>query len=346
LVLATAAAMASVLGCVATPPRSVGAESPLGDDDDCAFPGLDELATSPCGRTPSSTLTPSEDEAASSLEAAEVDDVGGEVSSMPSAVTGSSLEAAEVDDVGGEVLSMPSAVSMASAAQEAEVTASTAKEPRSPRVAEQQRGELIDDGRREALLPTATDGGRAGSAEEPQAAVQHAAEVVRLRDAAAAARRIFSEELSELRAENERLRAAQVAAEREVARLRRRADADRCEIEELRAQVDAGLRAASGKADSPHSGAWERPRSRAQAAAGCGKARAPPGGGGEDLAEASLAKRLAALELMALRSAASGEERARLRRRLQLKWHPDKNAHNAEFATRVLQEMQRQPEWR
>merc|ERR1712203_1178001 len=55
--------------------------------------------------------------------------------------------------------------------------------------------------------------------------------------------------------------------------------------------------------------------------------------------DCKLAKRLAAIELESL-TGIVGEERAKLRRRLQLKWHPDKNAHNSEFATMVLQEMQ------
>eukprot|EP00812_Abedinium_dasypus_P012335 NODE_5859_length_549_cov_148.400810.p3 GENE.NODE_5859_length_549_cov_148.400810~~NODE_5859_length_549_cov_148.400810.p3 ORF type:complete len:129 (-),score=25.06 NODE_5859_length_549_cov_148.400810:91-477(-) len=59
-----------------------------------------------------------------------------------------------------------------------------------------------------------------------------------------------------------------------------------------------------------------------------------------------LVKRLADMELEALAVVGNEEEeRVRARRRLQAKWHPDKNSHNAAFATRVLQEMQRRPEW-
>eukprot|EP00928_Gymnodinium_smaydae_P065372 TRINITY_DN4852_c0_g1_i1.p1 TRINITY_DN4852_c0_g1~~TRINITY_DN4852_c0_g1_i1.p1 ORF type:complete len:363 (-),score=106.71 TRINITY_DN4852_c0_g1_i1:177-1208(-) len=58
-----------------------------------------------------------------------------------------------------------------------------------------------------------------------------------------------------------------------------------------------------------------------------------------------LAKHMAMIEVGALRAQMSAEERGRMRRRLQAKWHPDKNAHSPEFATVVLQELQQLPEW-
>eukprot|EP00929_Paragymnodinium_shiwhaense_P033464 TRINITY_DN18373_c0_g2_i1.p1 TRINITY_DN18373_c0_g2~~TRINITY_DN18373_c0_g2_i1.p1 ORF type:complete len:607 (-),score=170.07 TRINITY_DN18373_c0_g2_i1:231-2051(-) len=61
--------------------------------------------------------------------------------------------------------------------------------------------------------------------------------------------------------------------------------------------------------------------------------------------EEALAKHMAAMELQAFAGIRDEEERGQLKKRLQMKWHPDKNGHNSSFATRVLQEMQRMPAW-
>eukprot|EP00931_Biecheleriopsis_adriatica_P058743 TRINITY_DN3504_c0_g2_i1.p1 TRINITY_DN3504_c0_g2~~TRINITY_DN3504_c0_g2_i1.p1 ORF type:complete len:345 (+),score=76.52 TRINITY_DN3504_c0_g2_i1:53-1036(+) len=162
-----------------------------------------------------------------------------------------------------------------------------------------------------------------------------AAQVTRLRDAAAAAMRASCEELAVLRAENERLRVAERAATSEVDRLRRRLDAQRQEIESLHSQLDRQRqwhrRARTGSSQT---------QSASQFGGYANENDAPS----TSLAENMLAEQLAQIELAALGSA-QGEERRRLRKTLQLKWHPDKNAYNTEFATRVLQEMQRRPEW-
>lgn len=60
--------------------------------------------------------------------------------------------------------------------------------------------------------------------------------------------------------------------------------------------------------------------------------------------EAQLAARVADLELLPLKAAGPGDGKAEIKRRLLLKWHPDKCANQA-FATRVLQEMMRSRDW-
>jgi len=57
----------------------------------------------------------------------------------------------------------------------------------------------------------------------------------------------------------------------------------------------------------------------------------------------ALAPSIAMLEVQALRTA-NAESLAQLKRRLQLKWHPDKCV-NAALATCVMQELQQRPEW-
>lgn len=59
-----------------------------------------------------------------------------------------------------------------------------------------------------------------------------------------------------------------------------------------------------------------------------------------------LAKRVAEVEAAPLKRS-SVEERASLRRKLLLKWHPDKqpSLEHAELATRVMQELQQRPDW-
>lgn len=55
---------------------------------------------------------------------------------------------------------------------------------------------------------------------------------------------------------------------------------------------------------------------------------------------------LATLELRQL-SKVSQQERTAAKRRLLLRWHPDKNGSGGggELATRLMQEMQKRPEW-
>eukprot|EP00441_Pelagodinium_beii_P026397 CAMPEP_0197664172 /NCGR_PEP_ID=MMETSP1338-20131121/58473_1 /TAXON_ID=43686 ORGANISM="Pelagodinium beii, Strain RCC1491" /NCGR_SAMPLE_ID=MMETSP1338 /ASSEMBLY_ACC=CAM_ASM_000754 /LENGTH=276 /DNA_ID=CAMNT_0043242753 /DNA_START=56 /DNA_END=886 /DNA_ORIENTATION=+ len=156
-----------------------------------------------------------------------------------------------------------------------------------------------------------------------------AAEVARLRAAADAAMLVGFEEIAALRAENSTLRASQQFASEEVVRLRRKLAAHQEEICSLRSLLDT-----------------KRQRARqTQACSGYGDENAVPvTAPNSSLAQDQLAHQLAVMEIGAL-SACAEEERQRLRRQLQLKWHPDKNAHNAAFATRVLQEMQRRPEW-
>lgn len=58
----------------------------------------------------------------------------------------------------------------------------------------------------------------------------------------------------------------------------------------------------------------------------------------------ALAPVIARLELEAL-AQVDGEEHAKLKRKLQLKWHPDK-CINSTLATCVMQELQQRPEWK
>mmetsp|Transcript_157705 Transcript_157705/g.294151 ORF Transcript_157705/g.294151 Transcript_157705/m.294151 type:complete len:290 (-) Transcript_157705:132-1001(-) len=59
-----------------------------------------------------------------------------------------------------------------------------------------------------------------------------------------------------------------------------------------------------------------------------------------------LAKRVAEVEAAPLKRSSEGD-RAVLRRKLLLKWHPDKqpSTEHAELATRVMQELQQRPDW-
>eukprot|EP00811_Abedinium_folium_P035696 NODE_8469_length_1494_cov_2.599122.p1 GENE.NODE_8469_length_1494_cov_2.599122~~NODE_8469_length_1494_cov_2.599122.p1 ORF type:complete len:475 (-),score=105.54 NODE_8469_length_1494_cov_2.599122:44-1468(-) len=194
-----------------------------------------------------------------------------------------------------------------------------------------------------------------------RAAMAHDAEVLRLRDDVATARHACSEELAALRAESLQLRGAQQATEREAGTLRRRAEADRCEIADLRAELDAertrsaalasrlaGATGCGGNAgrtkSDPAPAAGSSPGSTRKRACRPPPCQSETDGLGSD--GDALVTRLAEMELGALAAAGEEEEeRVRARRRLQAKWHPDKNSHNAAFATRVLHEMQRRPEW-
>lgn len=124
-------------------------------------------------------------------------------------------------------------------------------------------------------------------------------------------------EVQALREEAQRLRSAEAAAVREAARLRRRVDGDAIEVEELRARLDT-----------------ERRLREASSASSM------------DACDDRLVKRLAAIELTALAGIEGADDRAKIRRRLQLRWHPDKNAHCVDFSKNVLQEMQKLPQWR
>lgn len=88
-----------------------------------------------------------------------------------------------------------------------------------------------------------------------------------------------------------------------------------------------------------------RQQSRAQAMTPPPPPAAPPSEaqrGGADMACA-----IAEFEAAPLRRCPSAEERAALRKRLLLKWHPDKqpSAEHAEHAKRVMQELQNLPDW-
>ncbi|CAE8609153.1 unnamed protein product [Polarella glacialis] len=200
--------------------------------------------------------------------------------------------------------------------------------------------DVEDDSPGEIVLRAADCGSRSSGCRSGST-VAREAEVARLRDAAAAAMRLSCEEIAALRAENERLRVTQQSAESEVARLQRKLETQQLESDALRRQLDADRRrharaAGAGQAQSGASGGRQF---------GYGDENKAPRIGCAGSEEELLAKQLASMELLALASAVQGEDRARQRKRLQLKWHPDKNVHNAAFATRVLQEMQRQPEW-
>merc|ERR1712150_25711 len=71
---------------------------------------------------------------------------------------------------------------------------------------------------------------------------------------------------------------------------------------------------------------------------------------GAFLAQAKLEDIVSALVTLELQqlSACSPQERTLTKRRLMLKWHPDKNNVSGgcgDLATRVMQEMQCRPEW-
>jgi len=61
--------------------------------------------------------------------------------------------------------------------------------------------------------------------------------------------------------------------------------------------------------------------------------------------EEQVVRGLVDMELQALRAAKDGESKTGLKKRLLLKWHPDKCV-NTTLATRVLQEMQTRREWK
>jgi len=164
-------------------------------------------------------------------------------------------------------------------------------------------------------------------------------------------------ELAALRPEVALLREARAAAERETIRLQRRAEGDQKIIEDLRSSLAVELRRSatlktelarerSGGGAPDRGSTFESPCSTRKRSAGCGKSLSSSCSVLSEEDDA-MAVRLAEIELRALdRRLVDGDEaRSRFRRRLQMKWHPDKNAHNLSLATRVLQEMQCQPEW-
>merc|ERR1712137_1216860 len=161
-----------------------------------------------------------------------------------------------------------------------------------------------------------------------------------------------SEEVSALRVENQEL-------QREVEKLRSDGEADKCEMANLLAQLESERRR-SAELTNQLAADIGRTRSRTSmyhsyASPVCGRKRSQRpwiscdddvfGTKNSGCKDEKTAKLLADIEIEALSAADEGEEHARIRRRLQMKWHPDKNSHNTEFATRVLQEMQQRPEW-
>lgn len=185
------------------------------------------------------------------------------------------------------------------------------------------------------------------------------------------------------REEVERLGHVAKAAREEAESLRLRAETDRRELQALRDRLDeeAGLAVERERAlfaqrehemelrkrfvqqlgqSADLQGALEAERvlrrraERAEAVAKSYAAHRDRGACGATEAPLSTAllseqqsfiRRLVAIEAEALQGVSSDEERARARRRMLAKWHPDKNAHSAEFATQVLQELQRHPGW-
>lgn len=154
------------------------------------------------------------------------------------------------------------------------------------------------------------------------------------------------EELNGLREENDSLRDMLEASQREVARLRRRAEADQEEIREYREYLDVErCRCTALEEELLRRGG---PRAKTDTLRGSlGKRKLAPGleTAARPGDENDLAKSIVAMELKAFESVEGEEDRARLRRQIQMKWHPDKNSHNADFATRVLQEMNWQAQW-
>lgn len=191
-------------------------------------------------------------------------------------------------------------------------------------------------------VPGATAGSPRGGSppevvERPAVAPQQSAgacEEAADRSSAAAAEPLAAEgsprtarpEVVTLRAELESHRAARVEAEREAERLRRRVGRGEAEAAALREELDGSHRRAAVLASE-----LEVERKRAAAVR-------------REHGASELVKRLAEMEVEGLLSA-DLQERARLRRRLLHKWHPDRNL-NVALATRVMQELQRMPEWR
>jgi len=178
-----------------------------------------------------------------------------------------------------------------------------------------------------------------------------AAEVERLRAAAATAMQASCDEIAMLRAENAALRQGRTTLQEQALRLR----SENIALRQGRASLQTQALRLQGQLEAQQAeivtlrrrlaGRLRDPLEEARCGSPGQENRAPAGPTSFGLAsEEVLAKQLAQMETAALADLA-GEERARLRRQLQLKWHPDKNAHNAAFATRVLQELQRQGEW-
>jgi len=179
-----------------------------------------------------------------------------------------------------------------------------------------------------------------------------AAELERLRAAAATAMQASCQEIAALRAENAALQQGRTTLQAHALRLRSENIAlrqGRTTLQTQALRLQGQLEAQQAEIVALRRRLAERAQDPVEEAR-CGlpgqENRAPAGLSSFDLAsEEMLARQLAQMETAALADLA-GEERARIRRQLQLKWHPDKNSHNAAFATRVLQELQRQDEWK
>eukprot|EP00930_Biecheleria_cincta_P027225 TRINITY_DN19118_c0_g1_i1.p1 TRINITY_DN19118_c0_g1~~TRINITY_DN19118_c0_g1_i1.p1 ORF type:complete len:332 (+),score=84.45 TRINITY_DN19118_c0_g1_i1:37-1032(+) len=178
-----------------------------------------------------------------------------------------------------------------------------------------------------------------------------AVELERLRAAAATAMQASCQEIAALRAENAALQQSRTTLQAQALRLR----SENISLRQGRAALQTQALRLQGQLEAQQAEIVALRRRQAERArdpveeARCDwpgqENRAPAGLNSFALAsEEMLARQLAQMETAALADLA-GEERARLRRQLQLKWHPDKNSHNAAFATRVLQELHRQGDW-
>lgn len=159
------------------------------------------------------------------------------------------------------------------------------------------------------------------------------------------------EDLKRLREELERLRAIKRAADAEASDLTQKSMDAQEETESLQKRYAAQIQKTMELKET-----FKEQREltrKAEESAGFGKRSIEDGGralGGEvDLvAEAAsdeqFVKSLVDMELAGLASL-RGEERTQAQRRLQAKWHPDRNSHSVGLATKVFQEMQQHANW-
>lgn len=133
----------------------------------------------------------------------------------------------------------------------------------------------------------------------------------------------------QLNAARDRLDALKLKKDQELAQERR-----------LRAEAQQKVAALQHRIHAHHEVLQENCRLRQQLQRAEAKGRGPPG-------REDVVRELAKLECRPLKDCRAESERAALKKKLLLKWHPDKqpSAQSAVLATQVMQELQNQSEW-
>jgi len=170
-------------------------------------------------------------------------------------------------------------------------------------------------------------------------------EVEKSGDESITAETLVDAELRRLREEVERLRSSHAAVEAVRRQERRRLGEtlfkQMCRASELEGALETEKRRRESLAREFQRRAFRAACS--ETSSGC-NSTASSESAGSDFQDQDLVARIVAIEVEAFEGK-SKDERERIRRRLLMKWHPDRNEHSSELSTKILQEMQAHPSW-